>query len=463
MNPLRPDETVERALARAHAQGAADAVVVVEESSSTNLRWAANQLTTNGITHSRRVGVVAIHGGPGGRGVASTTRQVTDLDDLNELVDAAVVGARQAYPAPDDAPLVPGGTGHDFGAAGVGTTPETLATLAAGLGDVFARGDSEGHELFGFAEHTVDTTWLGTSTGLRRRVVEPYGTVELNGRSRERSAWAGAGTRDFSDVDLAGLDSEVRQGLAWQQRRIDVRPGRCEVVLPPSAVADLFTYWLLSADARTAHEGRGVFARAGGGTRVGERLTDLPLSVRDDPQHPQVGLGDVVAATASSETASVFDTGLAVPGTRYLDAGVLSALPSSRHTARLAGTPFAPPAGNLLLDLAGGVGSTADLVAGTRSGLLLTCLWYVRAVDEQTLLLTGLTRDGVYVVEGGEVVGAAGNFRFNDSPAAMLRRISAAGDAVRCLPREFGDSFPRAHVPPLRVTDFNLSSASRAS
>lgn len=460
-----PAETVERALERARSLGAGDAVVVVEETSSTNLRWAANQLTTNGVTAGRSVGVVAVHDGATGRSVGGATRQVATVEELDELVDAAVARSRAAAPAADAAALPEGGGQPGFDDAGDTTSPEVLRELAGGLGELFGHAAASEAEMFGFAEHTVTTTWLGTGAGVRRRTVEPYGTVELNGRStdRERSAWSGAGTRDFSDVDLAGLEAEVHQGLTWQQRRVDVAPGRHEVVLPPSAVADLYAYWLLSADARTAHEGRGVFARPGGGTRVGEQLTDLPITVRDDPYDALLGLSDVVAVTSSSETASVFDAGLPVPGTRYLDAGRLTALPSSRHTARLAGVPVAPPAGNVLVEVAGGVGSTADLVRGTASGLLLTCLWYVRVVDEQTMLLTGLTRDGVYVVQGGEVVGATSNFRFNDSPAALLRRVQVAGESVRCLPREFGDSLPRTQAPALRVADFHLSSVSLAS
>jgi predicted Zn-dependent protease len=136
---------------------------------------------------------------------------------------------------------------------------------------------------------------------------------------------------------------------------------------------------------------------------------------------------------------------------------------SSRHTAGLAGVPVAPWAGNLLVELDGGSGSTADVVAGMGDGLLVTCLWYVRTVDEQTMLMTGLTRDGVYVVRGGEVVGATSNFRFNDSPQAVLGRVRGAGSPQVCLPRELGDYLPRAQAPALLVDDFHLSSTSEAS
>jgi predicted Zn-dependent protease len=103
------------------------------------------------------------------------------------------------------------------------------------------------------------------------------------------------------------------------------------------------------------------------------------------------------------------------------------------------------------------------MIASTKRGLLLTCLWYIRLVDPQTLLMTGLTRDGVYLVEEGEVVGVVNNFRFNESPVGMLSRVLEAGATERTLPREWGDYFNRAAMPPLRVEAFNMSSVSQAS
>jgi predicted Zn-dependent protease len=107
--------------------------------------------------------------------------------------------------------------------------------------------------------------------------------------------------------------------------------------------------------------------------------------------------------------------------------------------------------------------SLPEMVAGMERGLLLTCLWYIREVDPQTLLLTGLTRDGVYLVEGGEVTGAVNNFRFNESPVDLLGRLSAVGATDRTLPREWNDYFTRTSMPPVRVEDFNMSSVSQAS
>ena len=125
--------------------------------------------------------------------------------------------------------------------------------------------------------------------------------------------------------------------------------------------------------------------------------------------------------------------------------------------------PVTPMIDNLALTVDGAAGTIDDLVAGTERGLLLTCLWYIRVVEEQTLLLTGLTRDGVYLVENGEITGAVNNFRFNESPVDLLRRFSQASEAVPSFSREWGDDyFSRTLTPALRIPDFNMSSVSQA-
>ena len=143
-----------------------------------------------------------------------------------------------------------------------------------------------------------------------------------------------------------------------------------------------------------------------------------------------------------------------------LSGGSLARLTTTRHTAALTGLPVAPGTSNLILD-GGGDRSLDDMVRGTERGLLLTCLWYIREVDPATLLLTGLTRDGVYLVENGEVTGEVNNFRFNESPVDLLGRATEAGRTEKTLPREWSDWFTRAAMPALRVPDFNMSSVSQ--
>ncbi|MFI5824672.1 metallopeptidase TldD-related protein [Streptomyces rishiriensis] len=456
----KPHEVVERALELSRADGC---VVIADEQSTANLRWAGNTLTTNGVTRGRTLTVIATVDGKEGTASGVVSRAAVTADELEPLVRAAEAAARGAGPAEDAQPLVTGvAQSPEFTEAPAQTSSAVFADFAPALGEAFARARAGGRELYGFANHELVSTYLGTSTGLRLRHDQPNGTLELNAKSpdRTRSAWAGRSTRDFKDVDPGALDAELAVRLGWARRRVELPAGRYETLLPPTAVADLLIYQLWSASGRDATEGRTVFSKPGGGTRLGEKLTDLPLTLRSDPNEPGLESAPFVIAHSSGGDQSVFDNGLPLRSTEWIDAGELRHLTTTRHSAALTGLPVAPAGDNLILD-GGEDRSLEEMVASTRRGLLLTCLWYIREVDPATLLLTGLTRDGVYLVEDGEVVGEVNNFRFNESPVGLLGRASEAGRTEKTLPREWSDWFTRAAMPALRVPDFNMSSVSQ--
>ncbi|MFJ3883089.1 metallopeptidase TldD-related protein [Streptomyces sp. NPDC090077] len=459
-NRTKPHEIVERALELSTADGC---VVIADEESSANLRWAGNALTTNGVTRGRTLTVIATVNGKEGTASGVVSRSAVTAADLEPLVRAAEAAARAGGPAEDAQPLVTGTPASpDFTDAPDETSSAVFADFAPALGEAFARARAGGRELYGFANHELTSTYVGTSTGLRLRHDQPNGTLELNAKSpdRLRSAWAGRATRDFKDVDPTALDAELAVRLGWAERKIELPAGRYETLLPPTAVADLLIYQMWSATARDATEGRTVFSKPGGGTRIGERLSRLPLTLRSDPNAPGLESAPFVVARSSGDDASVFDNGLPVPATEWIADGELARLTTTRHTAALTGLPVSPSFGNLILD-GGGEKSLEEMVAGTERGLLLTCLWYIREVDPATLLLTGLTRDGVYLVENGQVTGEVNNFRFNESPVDLLSRASEAGRTEKTLPREWGDWFTRAAMPPVRIPDFNMSSVSK--
>src|SRR5207244_4248406 len=230
---IGPQETVERALAAARCD---DCVVIADETSSANLRWAGNTLTTNGVSRSRQLTVVAISRD----GTAARTGVVSR--------------------------------------AGVRAD-------SAALGEAFGLATAAGQRLYGFAEHSATNSFLGTSTGLRLRHDQPAGLVDINAKSADlaRSAWAGQGTRDFADVDVGAILADLTRRLEWARRRVELPAGRYETLLPPAAMADLLIYLYWSAGAKDALDGRTVFSKPGGGTRVGERLSGLPLTLRSDP------------------------------------------------------------------------------------------------------------------------------------------------------------------------------------
>ncbi|MBB5084379.1 metallopeptidase TldD-related protein [Nonomuraea endophytica] len=455
---MTPQEMVERALELSTAD---DCMVVVDDSSTANLRFAGNTLTTNGVARSAQLTVISI----AGQGVGVVSRAAVRAEQLADVVAAADAAAREAQPAEDARPLVSGvPASANWADPVVPTEIGVFGEFAPALGEAFSAAEAGGRRLYGFAEHTLTSTFLGSSTGLRLRHDQPTGRLELNAKSADlkRSAWTGVATRDFADVDVAALDASLAMRLEWAKNRVDLPAGRYETLLPPSAVADLMIYAYWSSGARDALDGRTVYSKRGGGTRVGERLAPLPLTLASDPAAAGIGCAPFVVTRSAGRESSVFDNGLPLEATEWISGGTLAALRQTRYSAELSGLAVTPDIDNLIMRGDGGR-SLTEMIASTERGLLLTCLWYIRTVDPQTLLVTGLTRDGVYLVENGEVVGEVNNFRFNESPVDLLGRISEVGAAEQTLPREWNDYFTRAVMPPVRVPDFNMSTVSQAS
>ena len=452
-------QVIDIALDAAARLGRADeTIVLVSDRIGTSLRWANNSMTTNGVSTARRITVISIVRQGDSAHVGSLTSAEVDPSVIEGLVAASQAAARSAPEARDAAPLLNGNTvPADWYAPIPATGPEVFSTIAGPL----ARGFRGTDQLFGFARHALETTFLATSSGLRRRYTQPTGSVEINGKRDGASAWVAVGTPDFAAVPTDSLLEQLSMRLGWAQRIVELPAGRYETILPPSAVADMMVYLGWSMTGRGAQEGRTALSTLNGGTRVGEKLTDLPLTLYSDPSAAGLGCTPFVAAASSSETLSVFDNGLDIGRVDWIREGVINALAYPRAAAAEFGAPVAVAADNVLMT--GGGTELADMIAETEHGLLLTTLWYIREVDPTTLLLTGLTRDGVYLVEDGEVTAAVNNFRFNESPLDLLRRASQAGVSEPTLPREWGDYVTRTAMPSLRIPDFHMSSVSQAT
>jgi predicted Zn-dependent protease len=457
-------ETLRRIL---HLSRADDCMALGWETSEANVRWANNTATTNGVSVRRRLFVISVTGGRvGSVGVTSV-----DEDGLEELVRRSEEACRDRPPAEDAMPLVEGDEQPGWDEPAVAGGIEVFAALAPALGDAFAQAEADGTRLFGYAEHTTSTVWLATSAGLSRRHTQHDGRFELNAKTPDfsTSAWVGRTGSDFSAVDVPAAYGRLRQRLAWSQTTVDLEPGQYTALLEPSAVADMAFFAYAAGAARDAAEGRSVYSRPGGGTRVGERLYPNGVELWSDPAEPGLEATPFVVATSSGPHSSLFDNGLAVGRTAWVRDGVLEALVAPRHWAAKSGGEPAPWVDNLLVGGAAGSGAasgaTLDQMIASTTGraLLVTCFWYIREVDPQTLLMTGLTRDGVFLVEDGEVKGAVNNFRFNMSPVDTLAQAVEVGRPEATLPREAADWFPSVQAPPMRVERFNMSSVSRAT
>ncbi|SDO78260.1 Predicted Zn-dependent protease or its inactivated homolog [Nakamurella panacisegetis] len=464
---LTPVQIVEIALAASRSDGC---VVVVTTESTANVRWANNTVTTSGVSDNLSWFVISVVGGASGTVNASASgaasaRTVVEVVRQSEREAAAAASAGRAQ---DYAELVgpeqAGGSDEDFDTPGEQTTFGVYRRLLADLAPSFDEARSADRLLFGFARHEISTSYLGTSTGIRRRWVQPTGTVEVNAKSADlaRSSWAGAYTADFTDVDVRAVTDGLTRRLDWAKSTVDLPPGRYDTVLPPTAVADFLLYLAWMAGARGAYEGRSAFSAPGGGTRLGERLSEQPLYLYSDPAYRGLDAAPFVLTGSSSDSFSVFDNGARIERTDIIADGRIANLVNTRSLAAEKGVPFRTVGDNLILD--GGDDSLGvdDLVRGVDRGLLVTSQWYLREVDPMTMLLTGLTRDGVFLIEKGEVTGAVNNFRFNMSPLDVLRQAAVVGRTQAALSREWSDWFTRSAMPPVRVEGFNMSSVSKA-
>ena len=451
---IAPQKVIDDALAAATVD---ETIVIVRDRAEASLRWANSSMTTNGESIGRSTSVLSIVWDGSTGHVGSVQTSEVDPALIRDVVAASEAAARAAPEARDSASLITGAEAPDDWDDAVPTTgAEVFGDLAASLSRGFKGPDA----LYGFARHELATTFVASSTGVRRRFTQPTGSVEINAKRDGASAWAGVGTPDFVDVPGDQLLSELSTRLGWSKRTVSLPAGRYPTLMPPSTVADMMIYLVWMMDGRAAQEGRTALSAPGGGTRVGERLTQSPVTLYSDPSAEPLQCRPFVAASSSSETVSVFDNGMDINRVDWIRDGVINALAYPRAAAAEFGEPLAVAADNLLMT--GGDASLDEIIARTERALLLTTLWYIRTVDPTMLLLTGLTRDGVYLIEDGKVSAAVNNFRFNESPLHLLQRATEVGATEITLPREWGDWATRAAMPALMIPDFYMSSVSQA-
>ena len=456
---ISAQDLVEKILARSTTD---DCIVIVQDSTQANLRWASSTLTTNGVIAQRSVTVIAFVGLDGSMASGAVTRTNVDESDIEAILVEATASARAAGAAEDFAPLARDVAFGNWSAAHTPTGPEIFSSFAPELGEMMQRSKSDEIELFGYAEHTHESIWVGSKGGMRLRHDTPVGRVEMTGKShqRSRSTWDGVETHDFKNVSVAKIDANIRQRLEWQAKKVDLPAGRYDTIFPSGSIADIYVYMMWVSGGRNAFEGQSVFSKKGGGTRVGEKLSNVGLQLFSTPTHPVLAGSPFISASTSSSLTSVFDNGQKQSQVDWIKDGVLQSLVQTRASAKITSMPYTPMGNNLIMSVDNGSGNLEDLIKKVDNGLLLTTLWYIRMVDPNSLLLTGLTRDGVYYVKNGEVQGATSNFRWNDSPVSALSRIAHAGATEWTQPREWAGDVTSMSVPPMVIKDFNMSTVS---
>ncbi|MDA8330041.1 MAG: metallopeptidase TldD-related protein [Candidatus Dormibacteraeota bacterium] len=432
------------------------AVVLASHASSTNCRIANNTVTTSGSEDSTSAALAAITDDR----VGVRAADVQAAADVTRLAEEAAKGAESSPPAPDAMPLL----GPLEAASQAGIQPpvedEGISAVIPALEAALEASRRDGLELYAYLQSSAQTELLGTRTGVLLQSGRTTGSLSMTLKTKDHlsSVWSGGMARSLNDLDAARMYSRLAARLGWTKRRVELPPGPYEVILEPSAVADMLIRLGWEMHARGSDEGRTVFA-AGGASRVGEQMYSREVTLESDPGDPEMPAADFVRTVRSSEYSSIFDNGMAAPRTSWIERGVQQDLICPRRWAQDHNHPVRADAENLLMR--GTDTSLEQMISTSRRSLLVTSFWYIRDVDPSSLLLTGLTRDGLFLIENGEVVGAVNNFRFNESPVRVLSRTTEIGRAELALSREMGDSV-YVKAPPLRVDGFFMSSLSEA-
>jgi predicted Zn-dependent protease len=329
--------------------------------------------------------------------------------------DSATAAARPAQLVPHVQAAISAARAHKLVGAGLVDRTHRIAAISNKAG------------LFGF--HAVADSAL---------------TVTVRTPDGSSSGWAGQPSTRLSDIDSRGaMEAAVGKCVRWKNpRRID--PGRYTVVLEPAAAGDLVRLMGPSFSARDSEEGRTFLSKRGGGTKLDEALFPDFVTLRTDPFDPRLPslpwTRDLLPARAVT----------------WVDRGVVKELFHDRYWAQKSNMQAGQYPFHMIMD--GGPGELKDLIAGVEHGLLVTRLWYIRAVNSQTLQHTGLTRDGLFLIENGEVAAPVMNLRFNESPVRLLQNAVRIGRAIRVRGPEGG----LAIAPPIVATDFTFTSVSDA-
>jgi predicted Zn-dependent protease len=436
-------------IAQALAQSRAEEVTVTLEATSlSHLRYALNTPSTSGQQTDHVLSVTSTFG----KRSASATVNQLDPNTLAQVVQRSEQLARLAPEDPEHMPALepqeyPSVAGYDDRLLAAGTSD-----MAAGTALCIAQAQAGGLSAAGYSEASATASWVGNRRGLsgyhRHTDVSFSQTARTasSSGSQSGSGWAadvgnGVGVLDYQRCSRTA----IAKALASVEPR-PLAPGKYVTILEPSCVASLVQMLGFSLNQRSADEGRSFFAEPGGKTKLGQQLFPESVSLRSDP------------GAAAAPGAPWGAQNLAQKPRTWIERGRLESLYCERFWADQRKREPVPPPSNLLMG--GGSGSLDDLIADTRRGVLITSFFYIRFVDPRTLLLTGLTRDGVFWIENGKISHPVNNFRWNESPIRVLQNADAMSASVRAPPREGMDT--TLVVPALRVKEFELSSVSDA-
>jgi predicted Zn-dependent protease len=409
-----------------------------------NLRFAANQVSTAGAATNETLVITSSFGKKAG---TVTTNDLSDAA-IERAVRSSEALAKLAPENPEWMPPLPAQTyqpvnGWFEETANVSAEARARAAMTA-LGPARKAGDLEAA---GFIVVGAGMNSLANSGGLfaYHRATNANYTLTVRTSDGTGSGWAGAAHNDWRQIDFNKVSDTAINKARLSRNPVAIEPGRYTVILEPQAVGDLVQLMAFAMDARSADEGRSAFVKQSGGNKIGEKIVDDRVSIISDPSDPQI-------------LAQPFD-GQGLPSNRqvWVENGVLKQLFYTRFWAQKQGK--APTGFPTNVKMLGGNTTLDQMIASTPRGILITRLWYLRQVDPRTILYTGLTRDGTFLIENGKIARSVRNFRFNDSPLFLLNNVEALGPSIRIAGTEGGGAIV---MPSVKAREFNFTSLSEA-
>lgn len=420
--------------------------VSITSGTRSNTRFAVNQVSTAGDNYNSAVSIRSVFG------KKAATVSVNRLDDAS-LKSAVENSERIARLAPDDPELMPELGPQSYAESIVwndATASLEPAARAEAVRAITEPARRAGLISTGYLEAQAQAVAIANSKGLfayARNTAVAF-TTTVRTPDGTGSGWAGASDNDFGRIDPRALAERAIEKARRSVNPAAVEPGRYTVVLEPTAVANLVQLIGGSLNARSADEGRSFFSKAGGGNKIGEKVVDERVTITSDPLDP------LVPANTFG-----FD-GLPNDKVTWVEGGVVRNLAYDRFWAQRTGKQ--PMSAGGTLRMGGGDTNVEEMIASTERGLLVTRFWYIRPVDPRTILFTGLTRDGTFLIENGRVTRPVKNLRYNESPIFMLNNLLAMGRPERVSASEAGGPGQAIMVPPLKVRDFTFTSTSDA-
>jgi predicted Zn-dependent protease len=449
------------------ARGGGHTKIVLSSWWQGELRWARNRVS---LSSDRRHNSIIVersieNGAPGGA-------QTDQLDDVS--LEAAVRAAERAsgrgsnmghgvgsFP---ELPVYERPGGATWSDATYGLTTERRGEIARSL---VAPAEAKGMLSAGYLEvraassADLDTSFPNLRPGRSAFWEEPYQawtqahcSLTVRDPAGTGSGWAGLSSFDWAAIDAPALGARALEKCIASQHPVALEPGRYTVILEPQAVADLMEVLAPTFSSREIPEDGYASPWLLGGdeatklwrSKLGLKVVDSRITISHDTADPALGI--VASHTERPGKVTFIDHGV-LTDLGHLAQTAIASLPGRHHLRGLTG-----------YRMSGGETSIEEMIRTTKRGLLVTRFSNIRGLDETSMLATGLTRDGLWLVENGKITKAVKNFRFTESPLFVLNAIEQLGVPVPVFrpTLEEGGKLTPAIVPPLKVRDFSFTS-----